>query len=92
MKGEEKIKSVLSKTFDLPEDVVLNLPHISLVGNLRLSVENHRGIIKYTSEVIKLRVYHGQILIKGKELVIESLEERMIIITGNIADLSFKLG
>ena len=92
MRDKEKIKNKLAQIFDLPQEVLLNLPSISLIGNLNLVIENHRGIIKYTPQLIKVRVYHGKIVILGEELMIESLEEDIVVVEGRITDLSFKLG
>ncbi|GAB6100252.1 hypothetical protein JCM16358_21310 [Halanaerocella petrolearia] len=91
MRRQEKIKAKLAELFDLPQDVLLNLPMISIVGNLNLRVENHQGIIKYTPESVKIRVYHGQILITGEDLVIDQMKEEGVIITGRITDISFDL-
>ncbi|TDX51067.1 sporulation protein YqfC [Orenia marismortui] len=91
MGKKDKAKEVFAKVFELPQEVVLNLPRISLTGNLQIEIENHRGIIKYNSDFIKVRVYHGQIIIKGEKLIIESLEKDILRIEGKITDLSFKL-
>ncbi|GAB6138337.1 sporulation protein YqfC [Halanaerobaculum tunisiense] len=91
MRRQDKLKAKLAELFDLPRDVVLNLPRISLIGNLKLQVENHRGIIKYTPELIKIRAYRGSLLITGKELIIDQLREEEIIVMGKISDISFDL-
>ncbi|WP_035571101.1 sporulation protein YqfC [Halonatronum saccharophilum] len=85
----EGFKGKVSQFFDLPEDVVLNLPKISMVGNLNLIVENHRGIIKYTPELVKIRVYSGQVIIEGEGLIIESMEEEVISIKGEVIEVGF---
>ena len=91
MGKQENFKTRISRIFDLPQDVILNLPKLSLTGNLDLVIENHRGIIKYTTESVKIRVYHGQVIVGGAELMIESIESDILAVTGQIADLSFKL-
>ncbi|OCL25219.1 sporulation protein YqfC [Orenia metallireducens] len=90
MGKKEKAKELFANIFDLPQEVVLNLPRISLVGGMQLAIENHRGIIKYTPEFIKIRSHRGQIIIEGKDMSIDSLEEEIIIIEGKITDLKIK--
>ncbi len=91
MENFDKVKEIFSKVFDLPQDVVLNLPRISVIGNLEILIENHRGIIKYEDNYIKVRVHRGYLIIKGEDLFIQQVEQRLMIITGHITDLSFDL-
>ncbi|AGB41801.1 sporulation protein YqfC [Halobacteroides halobius DSM 5150] len=91
MRDQDKIKAKLAKLFDLPQDVLLNLPVISIIGNLNIKVENHRGIIKYTPELVKIKASKGELLITGKELIIEKLSKEKVMVTGKITDLSFDL-
>ena len=45
---EEKLglQQTLSKMMAMPRDVVLDLPRITLLGNLQCCVENHHGILQ----------------------------------------------
>ena len=85
---QDKIKTKLAKVFDLPQDVVLNLPVINLTGSLSLVLENHQGINKYDHNSIEVKVNQGSILIQGEELKIEYLSEKKIAILGQIKELS----
>ena len=89
MKGES-IKEKIANLFELPKDVVLDLPRISIIGNLELNIENHRGIIEYEQEIIRIRIQDGQVIISGKELIIESLTKSEVGIKGYIKDVTFK--
>ena len=40
----------LGKLLEMPKDSVLNLPRISLFGNLQCCVEKHQGILHYNAE------------------------------------------
>ncbi|MCK8815925.1 sporulation protein YqfC [Natroniella sulfidigena] len=91
MGRKEEVKAKITEMFNLPQDVVLNLPRLVLIGNLDLLIENHRGIIYYSPELIKVRIYHGLILIEGSELLIEELDKDTIVINGVLNDFSFKL-
>jgi sporulation protein YqfC len=89
LKGES-IKEKIANLFELPKDVVLDLPRISIIGNLELNIENHRGIIEYEQEIIRIRIQDGQVIISGKELIIESLTKSEVGIKGYIKDVTFK--
>ena len=47
---KKKIKRQFSEFLEIPGDVMLDLPKIVLVGNIKIFIENHRGILEYTTE------------------------------------------
>ena len=59
---EEKLglQQTLSKMMAMPKDVVLDLPRITLLGNLQCCVENHHGILQYTSDLVGLHIADGR--------------------------------
>ncbi|SDB98270.1 sporulation protein YqfC [Pelagirhabdus alkalitolerans] len=62
----------------------LKLAKVTTVGTIHTYVENHQGIISFTSKQIKLEVPNGSIDIFGKELMINRLEKDEVIIEGEI--------
>ncbi len=91
MKKITQLKASLTQLFDLPLDVMLNLPNIYLLANRNLAIENHRGLIKYNLSEIAIRTHQGRILIVGKELKIKVIKKDLIAIAGQIKQLSFEL-
>lgn len=68
-------------------DSHLNLPRMTMIGNIHVYIENHRGITRFTSDEIILNVAKGQLIIKGSELVIKMLLTSEILIEGKIDGL-----
>ena len=91
MGEEDKLRARLARLFDLPQEVVLNLPFISLVGNLNLQIENHRGIIRYTPQKVKIRVRRGKLIIAGEDLSIDRLGDDKVELTGHIEGVNFEI-
>ncbi|RYD03384.1 hypothetical protein N752_19595 [Desulforamulus aquiferis] len=44
---------------------MLDLPKIVLVGNLQVFIENHRGIVEYNSDKVRIKVGDGEVGIIG---------------------------
>ncbi|MGM0471622.1 MAG: sporulation protein YqfC [Bacillota bacterium] len=86
----DRLKNKFAEFFEMPKDVVLDMPRISLIGNLELRLENHRGVIEYQQSKIRIRIYKGQVVIVGEGLVIELLTKQSIKVAGEIVDLTFK--
>lgn len=74
---------------DLPADVLLELPRITVVGDVEIVIENHRGIHKYTSEEVCLRLKDSLLSISGKRLTIKFLEKNFIKLEGKINGIAF---
>ncbi len=91
MGRESDFRQRLTEIFDLPQEVIFDLPLISIVGNLNLKVENHRGIIKYTPKLVEIRIKRGQLIIQGRQLKVDHINEEKLVIIGKIDNLSFKL-
>ena len=87
----EKIRTAFADFLELPEELAFDLPRITLFGNLRLGVENHKGIIKYTQEEIRLRVHKGMVSAKGVKLQLRNLSSEEILIEGNIKEIGIFL-
>ena len=61
----EKNKERLIKGIDIPEEVVLDLPKITIIGKDEITIENHRGIIKFEKDIIEVNSKIGKIIING---------------------------
>ena len=77
------------KALDLPEDLFLGLPNISLSGNREIYISNHRGILSYGQEEMVILVKEYQIVIKGKSLSIVSYTKDDLTIEGYIRSMEY---
>lgn len=74
---------------DLPQDLFLGFPNISMCGNQEVYISNHHGIMSYDEENTCVLVKDFQINIHGKELYISSYTRDEITIKGYINSLEF---
>lgn len=80
----------LADIFDLPKDVVLNLPRLTMVGQVQLLVENHRGVVSFAGDHLVLGHKSGRIRIHGSDLTIASVDEDEVFVTGRIESVEFE--
>ncbi len=83
-------KDVFADIFEMPKDVILDLPRMVLVGNIQLFLENHRGIIEYGEQKIRIAVINGEIMVHGKGLHIRSLLTEELSIEGIIEGIEYE--
>ncbi len=80
----------LADMFELPQDIMLDLPRLTVIGNGQCSFENHRGIIEYTEEKVRLSVNGGEIVIEGGSLIIRYMTDDEIAVEGNICRIHYE--
>lgn len=83
------IRKQFTSMFDMPEDVMLDLPKISIIGDIQVYIENHRGIIEYKTELVRISTTLGEISIAGEELVLRNIGTEEIYVDGRIKSVSF---
>lgn len=80
----------VAEASELPKDVVLGQPVLTILGYMELNIENYRGIIEYTDCLIRLQTKAGQIRVKGKSLHIEYYTNDDMKVTGQIESIEYK--
>lgn len=85
----KKVKQLMTKTMDLPQDVMMDLPRITMIGQLHIYIENHRGLLAFTDSEVRLMLKNGQLLIKGDAFVIKTILPEEIMLEGKIDKVYF---
>ena len=79
----------LVEHMELPKDLFLGMPLLSLEGNRTLCVVNHRGILKYCDSAIVIAAKSYRIQVIGRNLCIQQFSGDLIEISGYIEEISF---
>lgn len=74
----------------MPEESSGSVPCIRLLGRKRVSVENHRGVLELSDELIRIYTEPGILRIEGKELYIESIEREWLVCKGKIDAVGYE--
>ncbi|HUW63328.1 MAG TPA: sporulation protein YqfC [Spirochaetia bacterium] len=85
----QKIMEQLSDTLEIPGDILPDLPRVILIGDTRLLVENHRGIGVYQADSVRISTSCGDLLVRGRDLVVKNILPEEITVEGQIRELSF---
>lgn len=87
---DKKIKMSAAKLLDFPYDIVMDYPKITITGDLVVTIENHRGVVEYLPERIRINSKMGQILIEGEKMIIKEIFSEKVQVEGLIK--KFQLG
>ncbi|WLR43987.1 sporulation protein YqfC [Bacillus carboniphilus] len=85
----KKLSSFLTNSLELPSDVMMNMPRITLVGQLHIYIENHKGLLTFSDKELRLMLYQGQLQILGEGFVIKTILSDEILLQGTIEKVIF---
>lgn len=90
--GEDKKKwqESLADFFEMPKELICNLPRITLIGDVQMLLENYGGIIEYNDKLLRLKVREGEVVVKGKNFKIKNFLSDELLIEGKITSVEYR--
>lgn len=88
-KRKDVIRQAMAEFLDIPKDLVLDLPKVTIVGRNELYIENHRGIIEYDLNRLRINLSRGFLEIEGNGLEIKALMADEMKITGEVLAIKY---
>ncbi|MEH7414087.1 sporulation protein YqfC [Neobacillus drentensis] len=88
-KWGQRVRNWMANKMDLPQDVMMDLPRITMIGQIHIYVENHRGLLSFTDKELRLLLKQGQLLIKGNGFVIKTILPEEILLEGKIDQVTY---
>lgn len=79
----------MADKMNMPKDVVLGVPILTLTGQYEMNIENYRGIMEYTEQLIRVKIRGGQVKLTGKHLEIIYYTNTDMQIVGKIEKIEF---
>lgn len=84
MRVSRRLRKWTATILDLPQDVALDLPRITMIGGLQLTVENHRGVLHFSPQSLRLRMDRGEVEVTGENLIIRTIGTEEVFVEGTI--------
>ncbi|MBY0012744.1 sporulation protein YqfC [Paenibacillus typhae] len=85
-----RLRGWTNGVLDLPQDVLQELPRITLIGNKELYIENHRGVLHFSSGQLTIALAQGSLEISGQELIIRNILGQELAVEGIIGEIRYK--
>lgn len=80
----------LAGLLEIPQDIVMDLPRITMLGNKQVLIENHKGIIEYGPTVVRTKLNKGELIVLGENLVLGNLQSEQILIEGTVNEIKYE--
>lgn len=87
----KNLKSNISGALDLPKEIILDIPLITILGNEQIDIENFKGILEYSEEKVRLNTSIGILKIEGKDIYIKEMSCEKVLVIGKLHKIEFIL-
>ena len=67
-------------------------PRIEMTGNREIIIDGCKGVVEYTENNIRLSLGESVMSLSGDNLLIQSFDNDVVIISGQISDIDFTAG
>ncbi len=78
----------MSEGFEKNEEPLPRHPLVEICGERRVLIENHRGVSRYGTDRIGVRVCYGEVDVRGQALELSKISREQIVICGRIESVS----
>jgi len=85
----QRIKESMITKLDLPREMILDLPKVTIISNSEISIENHKGVIFFGENEIRIRTSMGIVNVLGANFEIIFVGGSTIALTGKFRSVVF---
>ena len=85
----KKRKKVLVDKLEMPKEIVLDVPRITVIGRNEITIENHKGILIFEKNEIKIKTSLEPLTIKGNSFEILYIAANTITIKGYFDSIEY---
>lgn len=73
----------IADSLELPAEVTLNVPKITILAKKEITVENHKGVMRFSNTELVVNTSLGPLTIKGENLEIAFVGGTTITLKGS---------
>jgi sporulation protein YqfC len=92
LKQNRNLLNRIALSADLPGEYSQRVPLIEIAGEGRVLIENHRGVIAYGCNEVRIKVSFGVVSIQGSCLCLNQMTKAQLVIMGKIDQVSLYKG
>ena len=90
MKKKKSVRNRINKALEVPDEVALKVPKLTILKFEQVLIENYKGILEYQDFFVRIQTYIGIININGFKLSLEEMTTDDLIVKGQIESIDFE--
>ena len=87
MGNKQPLLRRLTDAMDLPGEPIPGSAVLELLGDSRILMEHHRGIVQYSPREITVTVPFGRVILCGEGLTLTRMTGQQLIISGSVREI-----
>lgn len=88
-KWSHYLRKQTTRLLDLPEDVTMEMPRVTMIGSIHIYIENHRGVLRFTDSELRLLLTNGQLRVQGEAFVLRMILPEEVLLEGRIEQVRY---
>jgi sporulation protein YqfC len=88
-KRREMFSKAMADFLEIPKDLVMDIPKVTIIGRNELYLVNHRGIIEYSLNRVRINLSRGFMEIEGDDLEIKALLPEELSLYGEFKSIRY---
>ena len=84
------MKTRLNKMLEVPDEVVMQVPKLTILKFEEVLIENYKGILEYQDFFIRIQTHIGIVNINGYQLSLEEMTVDDLVVKGKIESIDFE--
>lgn len=80
----------IADEFNISEEVLLDVPKVSVVGRNKIIIENHKSILEFSKSVLRVASSIGTIYIYGDNMEVLFMGDETIVVSGTFNSLNYE--
>lgn len=89
-KKRKNVKGRINRMLEVPDEVVSNVPKLTILKFEEVLIENYKGILEYQDFFVRIQTYIGIININGFKLSLEEMTTDDVVVKGKIDSIDFE--
>lgn len=89
-KKKSTVRNRINRVLEVPEEVALKVPKITILKFEQVLIENYKGILEYQDFFVRIQTYIGIININGFKLTLEEMTVDDLLVNGKIESIDFE--
>ena len=85
-----KGKEIIANNTNLPTEIILDVPKITAIGCKEIVIENHKGILSFETNLVRINSKLGPIRVEGSKFEILYIGSSTINISGKFKVICYE--
>ena len=80
----------LAERLELPQEALPGALRLTALDDRRLLIENHRGLLAYGTEEIRVAAARGALTVRGSGLTMSAMDRSALLIVGHLQRIEWE--